>query len=56
MLADIPISPKFLSAIAFLVVLLLLCTALAEVFCPGLLPKQCNDVLSRILNVSLFRL
>lgn len=55
MLTDIPISPKYLSAIAFLVVVLLLCTALTELFCPGLLPKQCNDVLSRILNVSLFR-
>jgi hypothetical protein len=54
MLIDIPISPRFLIAIAFLVALLLLCIALTEVFCPGLLPKQCNDVLSRFLDVSLF--
>ena len=56
MLTDIPISPKSLIAVAFLVVFLLFCIALTEVFCPGLLPKQCNDVLSRFLDVSLFGL
>ena len=56
MLTDIPISPKSLIAIAFLVLLLLLCIALTEVFCPELLPKQCNDFLSQFLDVSLFGL
>lgn len=56
MLNDILPSPKAFLAISLVLAVLLLCVALGEIVYPGIVPKPVNDVVSRLLDVRVFKL